>query len=65
MTGTKPVVNVRAVGALSLLSISLIVLKILDYITWSWWLITLPLWFGPTVFLLIAIVASIFIFVNK
>ena len=37
-------------GFLGLLTITFVVLKALGYITWSWWLVFLPIW-GPFVLL--------------
>ena len=33
-------------GFFSLLGLIFITLKLIGVITWSWWLVTLPLWFG-------------------
>ncbi len=33
-------------GFLTLLGLLFIALKLTGVITWSWWLVTLPLWFG-------------------
>jgi hypothetical protein len=33
-------------GFFTLLGLLFIALKLTGYITWSWWLVTLPLWFG-------------------
>lgn len=35
------------------LFIVLLVLKLTGYITWSWWLVTAPLWLVPTLFFVI------------
>ena len=35
------------------LFIVLIVLKLTGYITWSWWLVTAPLWLVPALFFVI------------
>lgn len=34
------------VGLLGLLGVLFIALKLMGYITWSWWLVTMPLWGG-------------------
>jgi len=34
------------IGFLGLLTVSFVVLKLLDIITWSWWLVLLPM-YGP------------------
>ena len=33
-------------GCFSILGLIFITLKLIGVITWSWWLVTLPLWFG-------------------
>ena len=33
-------------GFFSILGLIFITLKLIGVITWSWWLVTLPLWFG-------------------
>jgi hypothetical protein len=34
------------IGFFTLLGLIFITLKLIGVITWSWWLVTLPLWFG-------------------
>ena len=34
------------IGFFTLLGLLFITLKLAGVITWSWWLVTLPLWFG-------------------
>lgn len=34
------------IGFFTLLGLLFIMLKLAGVITWSWWLVTLPLWFG-------------------
>jgi hypothetical protein len=46
------------VGILGVLAIVFIVLKLVGVITWSWWLVTAPLWGG---FLLVVILLSFFV----
>lgn len=53
---TVTVVN-RGVTPLSLLGVAFIVLKVMGYITWSWWWILAPFWI-PVV---IAIVLLLFV----
>jgi hypothetical protein len=43
------------VGFMGLLALIFITLKLTGYITWSWWLVTLPLWGG------VALIFSLFI----
>ncbi len=40
---------------LSLLGLLFIALKLTGYITWSWWLVTAPLWFGWVVLAVLAL----------
>lgn len=39
-----PVIVNRGVTPLSLLGIAFIVMKLMGYITWSWWLVLAPFW---------------------
>lgn len=36
------------IGFLGALTVAFVVLKLTGYITWSWWLVTLPIW-GPAI----------------
>lgn len=42
----------REIWTFSLLGLAFIILKLTGIITWSWWLVTSPLWIGTTIFLL-------------
>lgn len=44
--------NRSEIGVIGLLGVVFVTLKILGYITWSWWWVTLPLW-GPLALLII------------
>jgi hypothetical protein len=44
-----------------LMFIVLLILKLGNVIAWSWWLITLPLWFFPGLIIGIAILAFVLI----
>ena len=55
------------IGFVGLLTIVFVTLKLLDYITWSWWWITAPLWIPwaillsiVAVILLIGLIAAVF-----
>ena len=50
----------KGIGIIGLLGIAFIVLKLTGFISWSWWLITLPFWGGFAWFLF----AWIFIYIN-
>ena len=41
------------ISLLIALFIVLLVLKLTGYISWSWWLVTAPLWLVPTLFFVI------------
>lgn len=41
------------ISLLFALFIVLLVLKLTGYITWSWWLVTAPLWLVPALFFVI------------
>lgn len=46
------------IGFLGLLTIVFITLKLIGYITWSWWWVLAPFWIPASVLLLIAIIAT-------
>lgn len=45
-------------GVLGLLGVSFVVLKLIGYIDWSWWWVTLPFWGGIALSLLLLLIAS-------
>lgn len=45
------------ISLLIALFIVLLVLKLTGYITWSWWLVTAPLWLVPALFFVIIVIA--------
>jgi hypothetical protein len=47
------------IGFLGLLAIVFITLKLCKVINWSWWLVTLPLWGGLALVLLILLIIFI------
>jgi len=53
------------IGFLSLLVIVFITLKLLGYITWSWWWVTAPLWMPISIVLAIMLVVLMFAGVHK
>lgn len=53
MSGQK---SSSGVGFFGLLAILFIGLKLTGYITWSWWLVTMPLWGGLVLFLAILLI---------
>ena len=52
------------VGVLGLLGVAFVVLKLTGYITWSWWLVTLPFWGGIVFFVVVFILAAIYLIKN-
>ena len=45
--------NKGSIGFLGLLGILFIALKLMHYITWSWWLVLWPIWLPLVVFAII------------
>ena len=45
------------VSFMGLLAILFIGLKLAGYITWSWWIVTLPLWGGSAVIISLFVIA--------
>jgi hypothetical protein len=50
------------VGFLGLLQIVFIVLKVLNKISWSWWMVFIPLWIELSIILIVLIIHAI---INK
>tara|TARA_R110000803_G_scaffold48703_2_gene101240 strand:+ start:405 stop:593 length:189 start_codon:yes stop_codon:yes gene_type:complete len=44
------------IGVIGLLGISFVVLKLTNFIDWSWWYVTMPFWLGLVIVSVIAIV---------
>ena len=51
-------------GVLSILLVAFIVLKLCGVITWSWWLVLLPLWAPIALVLIILLILGIMVYVN-
>lgn len=47
-------------GVVSILGFIFITLKLMGYIDWSWWIVTLPFWGGISLILIIGIIAIIY-----
>lgn len=43
----------NGIGVLGLLGVAFVVLKLTDFIDWSWWYVTLPFWGGLVLVLII------------
>lgn len=50
---------------LTILGLIFVTLKLMGYITWSWWLVTLPFWGGIALIIVIAILAMVFLTLKK
>jgi hypothetical protein len=55
---SKRTVTTHSISVLGLLGVAFVVLKLMGYITWSWWWVTAPFW-GPYAVLQLAIIAVI------
>ena len=50
------------IGAMGLLGVAFVVLKLTGVINWSWWLVTLPFWGGlALVIVILLIVLAVFV----
>ena len=50
------------IGAMGLLGVAFVVLKLCGVINWSWWLVTLPFWGGlALVLVILLIVLAVFV----
>ena len=47
---SKLTISIGNLSLSSTLFIVFLVLKLTGYISWSWWLVTAPLWVGPALF---------------
>ena len=48
------------IGVFGLLGIAFVVLKLMGYIDWSWWYVTLPFWGGAAFALGVLLIALLF-----
>lgn len=53
------------IGLFTLLGVAFIILKLCKVINWSWWLVTLPLWGGLTLVLLVIAIIAIMALIYK
>lgn len=51
-------------GLLDVLLVIFVVLKLLKVITWSWWLVLMPLWIGIGLLILVILYAIIVAAIN-
>lgn len=47
------------IGVIGLLGVVFVVLKLLNYIAWSWWWVTLPFWWWVPALLVIGLIAAL------
>jgi len=45
------------IGVLGILGVAFVILKLMGYITWSWWYVTMPFWGGPALLAIVVFVA--------
>ena len=55
----------NGIGLFSLMFLIFMTLKLMGYITWSWWWVTAPLWGGFALIGVIAIIAVVFFMYKK
>ena len=48
------------IGVFGLLGVAFVVLKLVGYIDWSWWYVTLPFWGGAAFALGVLLIALLF-----
>lgn len=61
----KTIVNNHGIGFFGLLTVLFIALKLLGYISWSWWAVLSPIWAPPVILITVFIIAFIFIWAIK
>lgn len=52
----KTTASSGGIGALGLLGVAFVVLKLTGYINWSWWWVTAPFWGGFVLFFVIFVI---------
>lgn len=55
----------NGIGLFTLMFLIFMTLKLMGYITWSWWWVTAPLWGGFAIAGIIALIAVAFIMYKK
>jgi hypothetical protein len=55
----------NGMGLFTLMFLIFMTLKLMGYITWSWWWVTAPLWGGFAIAGIIALIAVAFIMYKK
>ena len=63
--GENDMKNEQGVGIGFILFIVFLVLKLTKVVTWSWWLVTAPLWIPFGIVLVIVIIATVVAIINE
>ncbi len=67
MSDSNKTVTTNSIGFIGLLFIVLLVLKVgignTAVVTWSWWIIAMPLWIGPCIVLVCVLAFLLFLLV--
>ena len=53
------------IGFSGLLTVAFIVLKLTNYISWSWWWVISPIWIPVSIFLIVIIISFLFAFLME
>jgi hypothetical protein len=53
------------VGILGVLQIVFIVLKLTGVITWSWWMVLMPLWINIGIIILFLVIVFLVVFIKE
>ena len=63
--GENDMKNEQGVGIGFILFIVFLVLKLTKVVTWSWWIVTAPLWIPFGIVLVIVIIATVVSIINE
>ena len=63
--GENDMKNEQGVGIGFILFIVFLVLKLTKVVTWSWWIVTAPLWIPFGIVLIIVIIATVVAIINE
>ena len=59
MSDNKTTARTSGISFMTVLFFIFLILKLTKTISWSWWLVTLPIWGGLALFLLVILIAAI------
>lgn len=62
---TKTEAKYRGIGFLPLLTLIFITLKLTGYITWSWWLVLLPMIVPLTILFICLLILGVYYYFNN